>query len=37
MTTWCGSGDLARHILYGEAGQWKHTEAIAQNVRRLFE
>lgn len=36
-TTWCGSGDLAKHILYGEAGKWQHTEEIAKTLRFLFE
>ena len=37
LTTWCGSGDLARHMLYGEKGQWLHTEEIARMVRYIFE
>lgn len=37
MTTWCGVGDLARHILYGETGKWKHTEQIAQTLKYVFE
>ncbi len=37
MTTWCGSGDLARHMLYGEPGRWEHTEEIARTIRYIFE
>ena len=37
MTTWCGSGDLARHMLYGEPGKWEHTEEIARTIRYIFE
>ena len=36
MTTWCGSGDLAKHILYGERGKWQHTEQIARTIKELF-
>ena len=36
MTTWCGSGDLAKHILYGEKGRWLHTEQIARTIKELF-
>jgi len=37
LTTWCGAGDLARHMLDGESGKWEHTEEIAQNIRYIFE
>ncbi len=37
LTTWCGSGDLARHILYGEPGRWEHTEEIAQTIKFILE
>ena len=37
LTTWCGAGDLARHMLDGIPGQWNHTEEIARNVRHIFE
>jgi len=37
MTTWCGSGDLARHMLCGEPGRWEHTEEIARTIRYIFE
>ena len=37
MTTWCGSGDLARVLLHGEKGRWLHTDQIAATVRCLFE
>ncbi|MBR2024459.1 MAG: family 20 glycosylhydrolase [Clostridia bacterium] len=35
-TTWCGSGDLAKRILYGEKGKWEHTEQIANTINDLF-
>ena len=35
-TTWCGSGDLARCILYDEKGKWQHTENIARTIKELF-
>ena len=37
MTTWCGSGDLARRIMYGEEGRWEHTNKIADAVEALFD
>ena len=37
MTTWCGSGDLAKRLLYGEAGRWLHTEEIAATIEEIFE
>jgi hypothetical protein len=36
MTTWCGSGDLAKILLYGEAGKWKFTEEIAKTIDEIF-
>lgn len=36
-TTWCGSGDLARCILYNEPPRWEHTGEIAETVRFIFE
>ena len=36
LTTWCGSGDLARCILYGEPGKWKFTDQIAATVKHIF-
>ena len=36
-TTWCGSGDLARHLLYNEKGKWLHTEEIAKTLKFIFE
>lgn len=36
MTTWCGSGDLARRILYGKKGKWEHTDQIATTLEELF-
>lgn len=36
-TTWCGSGDLARRILYGEKGKWVHTDKIADTIMCLYE
>lgn len=37
MTTWCGSGDLAKRLLYGEKGRWLHTEQIATTIEKIFE
>lgn len=37
MTTWCGSGDLAKRLLYGESGRWLHTEQIAKTLDEIFE
>ena len=36
MTTWCGSGDLAKRLLYGEKGRWLHTEQIAATIEQIF-
>ncbi len=36
VTTWCGSGDLAKLILYGEKGRWLHTEQIAKTLKELY-
>jgi len=36
MTTWCGSGDLAKRLLYGEKGRWLHTEQIATTIEQIF-
>ena len=36
MTTWCGSGDLAKRLLYGERGRWLHTEQIADTICEKF-
>ena len=36
MTTWCGSGDLARRLLYGEKGRWLHTDQIAETIDAIF-
>ena len=35
-TTWCGSGDLARRLLYGESGKWQHTEEIARTIEEIY-
>ena len=35
-TTWCGSGDLAKRLLYGEKGRWLHTEQIASTIEEIF-
>lgn len=35
-TTWCGSGDLAKRILYGEKGKWEHTDQIANTINDLY-
>ena len=37
MTTWFGSGELARHILYSEEPKWKHTKELSETLRFLFE
>ena len=37
MTTWFGSGELARHILYNEEAKWKHTKELSETLRFLFE
>lgn len=36
MTTWCGSGDLAKRLLYGAGGKWCHTEQIASTINDIF-
>ena len=36
MTTWCGSGDLAKRLLFGEKGRWLHTEQIAKTLDEIF-
>jgi len=36
MTTWCGSGDLAKRLLYGEKGRWIHTDQIASTIDEIF-
>ncbi len=36
MTTWCGSGDLAKRLLYGNKGRWLHTEEIARTIDEIF-
>lgn len=36
QTTWCGSGDLAKRILYGEEGKWEHTDQIATTLEEFF-
>ncbi len=35
-TTWCGSGELAKRILYGERCRWQHTEQIAKTFEELY-
>ena len=37
MTTWCGLGDLAKRLLYGEKGRWLHTEQIATTIEEVFD
>lgn len=37
MTTWCGSGDLSKRLLYGEKGRWLHTEQIATTIEKTFK
>lgn len=36
LTTWCGSGDLARRLLYDEKGRWQHTEEIASTIDAIL-
>jgi len=36
MTTWCGAGDLAKRLLYGEKGKWIHTDQIADTIDKIF-
>ncbi|MBO5223545.1 MAG: family 20 glycosylhydrolase [Clostridia bacterium] len=36
MTTWCGSGDLAKRLLYNTEGRWEHTNQIADTIDSLF-
>lgn len=35
-TTWCGSGDLAKRLLYGEPGRWEHTDKVALALEKMF-
>lgn len=35
LTTWCGSGDLAKRLLYGTPGRWTHTDQIAATIEDL--
>lgn len=37
FTTWFGSGELARCILYGAEGKWKYANEICETLRYLFE
>ena len=37
MTTWCGSGDLAKRLLYGKKGRWLHTDQIADTIEQVFD
>ena len=37
MTTWFGSGELARVMLRGEEPRWRHAAEIADTIRYLFE
>ena len=36
MTTWCGSGELAKKLLYGKNGRWVHTNQIAKTIEETF-
>lgn len=35
-TTWCGSGDLAKKLLYGEKGRWLHTDQITKTMEEIY-
>lgn len=37
MTTWCGSGDLAKRLLYEKNGRWVHTNQIAKTIEETFQ
>ena len=37
LTTWFGSGELARHMLYNEQPKWEHTKELSETLRFLFE
>jgi len=36
QTTWCSSGELARHFLYGEKPQWNNTPALLETMKEVF-
>lgn len=36
LTTWCNSGELARHVLYGEPAKWTHTAQIAKTIDTIL-
>ena len=36
LTTWCSSGELARHFLYGAPCVWQNTPQIAETLRALY-
>lgn len=35
-TTWCGSGELARHLMKGEPPRFAHTAELARTLKALF-
>ncbi|MBQ3592135.1 MAG: hypothetical protein II979_09350, partial [Clostridia bacterium] len=36
QTTWCSSGELARHYLYGAPLEWHNTPALVETLNSLF-
>ncbi len=36
QTTWCSSGELARHFLYGDPPEWHNMPAILENLRTFL-
>lgn len=36
QTTWCSSGELARHMLYGDACVWHGTRPVADTIRAIY-
>ena len=36
QTTWCSSGELARHYLYGAPPQWHNTPALIETLNEHF-
>ena len=36
LTTWCNSGELARHILHNQPAKWTHTAQIAKTIDEIL-
>ncbi len=36
QTTWCSSGELARHYLYGDKLEWMNMPPLAETLNELF-